>query len=143
MTKQELNPLLQRRLTELTECFDAPCVVNAPQIGQDLLGRNVNVTAFTDEAEYAGLPGFRRWSISQPVYLADEFDFVLMFACERRGVEVFSALRVLTHFHYDTPVVVVAPKAGAARLLTALKRFEMTEHELFDDTVLLANFELP
>lgn len=137
-----LDENLQRRLTDLADCFDHPCIVNAPTIAQELLGRNSQVSAFTDEPEFADLPGFRLWSITQPVYVADSFDFVLMVVDARvRPAEVFSALRVLTHFHFDTPVVVAAPTA-IPRLAGALERFDMTQVAV-DEWVLFANFELP
>ncbi len=138
-----MTDTLQRRLTEITECFDAPCVVDGARIAQELLGRGSNVAAFTDELEFAELPSFRRWSIAQPVYVADEFDFVLMFAGDRRPAEVFAALRVLTHFHYDTPVVVVLATPGNARMVAGLERFDVVERACIDGISVLSNFELP
>ena len=126
-TPRTLDDRLQRQLSDLAECFDAPCLVDAPLLAQDLLGRNRDVSAFTDQSDFAELPGFRRWSVAQPIYVADEFDFVLLIARDRVPSEVFSAMRVLTHFHYDTPVVVVTPKASASRVGAAMERFELVE----------------
>lgn len=142
-TRHKLDTSLIRRLCDLTECFDAPCVVNAPSITQELLGRNHAVSGFTDEDEVVDLPGFRRWSLGQPVYVADDFDFVLLVAPDRRPAEVFSGLRVLTHFHYDRPVVVLTLKANAGRFVSALERFDVAPRESNGDWVILANFELP
>ena len=98
---------------------------------------------FTDRTEFEHLPGFRRWKISQPIYLEDEFDFVVVVPePEVRGTELYAALRVLCHFRFETPVLVVVDDTRAARLAAALEPFDVRTAEVADAKVLV-NFELP
>jgi hypothetical protein len=130
-------------LADLVECFDHPCVVEAPYVGQELHRRGTPCAVFTDRTEFEHLPGFRRWNLRKPIYLTDEFDFVVVAPdAEVRGPELYAALRVLCHFHYETPILVVVQPQRAARLSAALEPFDVRVDTLGEATVLV-NFELP
>lgn len=130
-------------LAGITACFDAPCIVGAPRLARELIGLNLDVTAFTEEIEFAGLPRFRKWSLAKPVYVTEAFDFVLVAAEDVEPPELFSALRVLSHFHYDMPALILAPKEAASRFEKALDRFDVRVRETAGDVAVLSNFELP
>lgn len=141
--QSRINESTRTHLADLAECFERPCIVEAPYLGQELHRRGVRCAVFTDESEFEQLPGFRRWDIRHPIYVADEFDFVILNPDpEVRGPELYAALRVLCHFRYETPVVIVVDPGRAARLAAALEPFDVRVDALVDATILV-NFELP
>lgn len=142
--QHRMSEAMRRRFADLAECFDRPCIVDSPMLAQELLGRNVAATGFTDEPGFADLPGFRHWSLNAPVYVADEFDFVFVLLDDQtRGPELFHALRVICHFHFDTAVVLAAPSGTGGRPVSALEPFGVQLRESTDDLVVWSNFELP
>lgn len=145
-----------RDLADLVECFSRPCLVRAPHLAQELHRRGVGAALFDDGDDVPPLPGLRKWSPDQPVYVADEFDFVYFDASDiRRGPVVFNALRIVAHFRYDTPIAVAVDPERAQQVAGALEPFRagpqlgenLAAHSIRcrdgSQRVLLANFALP
>lgn len=143
-------------LAELVDCFENPCCVCTPMLAQALLERGREVALFDVDERFSSLPGFRKWDLERPVYLDEEFDFVIcdppFFNVSLR--QLFHAMRTLTHFRYDLPLAMTYLSRRKGAFLRAMGDFELVDtgyrprYETVEDSAkneiaLFANFELP
>jgi len=116
-------------LVELVDCFENPCCVCTPMVAQAMLERGREVAIFDIDERFSSMPGFRRWDLEQPVYLNEEFDFVIcdppFFNLSLR--QLFHAMRTLTHFRYDTPLAITYLMRRSAAFVRAMGHFEMVD----------------
>lgn len=142
-------------LADLVDCFENPCCVRTPMLAQALLERGREVALFDVNERFTSLPGFRKWDLERPLYLNEEFDFVI---CDPSFHNVslrqlFHALRTLTHFRYDQPLAITYLTRRKGPFLRAMADFNLADtgyrpgyasvEETPDEISLFANFELP
>ena len=104
------------------------------------------VAVFDTDASASRLKDFRRWDVKTPVYVSSEFDLVVCAAQEDLD-QLFHALRVVCHFDFTRPVLLVQPEERALVALDHLEQFGMrvraTRNVKGRKVAYLSNFDLP
>lgn len=95
-------------LADLAGSFERPCCLCAPTVGAELHRRGRIVRVLDIDRRFANLYGFMEWNVYRPRRLDEEFGVIL---CDPPFFNVslsqlFSALRVLSHFDLARPVAV-------------------------------------
>lgn len=120
-------------LADFVQSFSRPCCLCAPLLGKTLTDRGVAVKILDIDERFASLPGFQRYNIYRPIWIEDEFDFIL---CDPPFYNVslsqlFTAIRKLAHFNYQQPLLISYLKRRTANLLGTFRPFNLVETGYF------------
>ncbi len=90
------------RLADRLESFESPCCLCAPRVAEELHRRGRAVTCLDLDERFGHLPGYRRYDLTRPDWLAERFGVIL---CDPPFFNV--SLTVLRHAirqlaHHDT-----------------------------------------
>jgi hypothetical protein len=107
--------------------WPAPCCLCAPLLGQRLVSRGVAAAILDVDERFAALSGFRRYDLYRPEWIDREFDVIL---CDPPFFNVslsqlFTAVRKLSHFRFDQPLMISYLHRRAESLLGTFAPFGM------------------
>lgn len=96
------------RLADAVAGFASPCCLCCPMLGRTLAGRGVPVTILDVDERFADAPGFERYDVYRPHWLARRFGLII---CDPPFFTVslsqlFTALRQLSHNDFTQPLLV-------------------------------------
>ncbi len=94
-------------LADFLSRYAHPCCLCAPMVGRRLAESGCRVTILDSDERFAGVPGFRRYDLYRPEWLADRFDLIL---CDPPFFRValsdlFRAVRQLSHNDFRQPML--------------------------------------
>jgi hypothetical protein len=105
--------------------WPAPCCLCAPMLGRRLVECGVEVTILDIDERFADTRGFRRFDVLRPEWLGQEFGLIV---CDPPFFNVtfsqlFDALRVLSRYRWDQPLLLSYYKRREASLLATFAPF--------------------
>jgi hypothetical protein len=105
--------------------WPSPCCLCAPLLGQRLARRGVVVSVLDVDERFVAAPGFRRYDLYRPEWLDAEFGIIL---CDPPFFnlslsQLFAAIRKLSHFRFDQPLLISYLHRRAASLLGTFAPF--------------------
>jgi hypothetical protein len=118
-------------LADFLSAFQNPCCLCAPVVGKVLSERGANVSILDVDERFANVRGFRRYDISRPEWIGDEYDVIL---CDPPFFKVslsqlFTAIRLLSHHDYTQPLLIAYLKRRERNLLGTFARFDLQPTE--------------
>lgn len=143
-------------LADFAEMYEHPCILCAPTLGRELVRRGKTPAILDIDERFQATPGFRKFDIKRPVYTSEVYDIVIVdppfFNVSLS--QLFHALRVLTHYDFEHPVLVTYLARRAHAFKAAMKPFKFEEvgfapqYESVvpgpkNDIVFFANFDAP
>jgi hypothetical protein len=122
------RPTLAHLADFIEQGFTRPCCLCAPLLGQALVERGVGVTILDRDERFAQLPGFRRYDLFHPLWLAESFDLIV---CDPPFFQVslsqlFTAIRMLSHYNLSQPLLVSYLRRRSANLLGTFSPFNLS-----------------
>lgn len=116
-------------LADFAEMFANPCILCAPTLGRELVKRGHSPVILDIDERFSSTPGFRKFDLKRPVYTSDVYDIVI---CDPPFFNVslsqlFHAMRVLTHFEFETPILVSYLSRRGTALKSAMQPFKLEE----------------
>lgn len=115
-------------LVDFAEMFESPCLIFMADVGRELVKRGKKPAILDVDKRLSSIPGFRSFDLGRPVYTSDSFDLII---CDPPAnvshVQLFHALKVLTHFDFETPILVTTTPKRANAFKAVLSPFEMRE----------------
>ncbi len=134
-------------LSELVTCFENPVCVYASGVASQVEKQGGRVAAFDVRGNATKLSGYRKWDVREPIYVANEFDLILCGADNANVDELFHAMRVVSHFDFDLPIVLVQPEDRVGAVVERMEPFGLkkcaTRVVEGRRIAYLANFDLP
>jgi hypothetical protein len=121
------RPTLEHLADFVQPRFSQPCCLCAPLLGQTLVERGVGVTILDRDERFARLPGFRRYDLYRPEWLAETFDLIIcdppFFAVSLS--QLFTAIRMLSHYDLGQPLLISYLHRRTANLLGTFAPFRL------------------
>ena len=121
------DPPTLTRLADFAQTFARPCCLCAPMVARELAGRGVTVRLLDTDERFASLPGYQHYDLYRPAWLDETFDLIL---CDPPFFRVslsqlFVALRTLSHFDFEQPLLLAYLTRRSDRLLGSLALFNL------------------
>ncbi len=112
-------------LARFAGAYSRVCCLCAPMVGQRLEELGSRPRTLDLDERFAHLQGFRRYDLYRPEWLEQEFDLIL---CDPPFFRVslsqlFTALRVLSHGHYDQKLMIAYLWRRTSAVVGSLSRF--------------------
>lgn len=119
------DPPTLSRLADFVANWENPRTVCAPMLGKTLVERGVPVAILDIDTRFASLPGYRTYDLYRPEWIDAEFGLIV---CDPPFFNVslsqlFDAMRQLSHFRLDQPLLVSYLSRRAEALLGTFHPF--------------------
>lgn len=121
------DPPTIERLAGLLAPYQRPLCLCAPTVAEELLRRGRAPRLLEIDARFAHLPGFLRWDLYRPRPLDERFDVIFCDPPFRKVTlaQLFTALRVLCHGDFATPILLCHLADRELDVRGALARFAL------------------
>lgn len=128
------------QFSSLLATFENPCILCAPTLAQTLqshqetIGQKRKISALDIDTRFEKLlPGFRFWNIYKPTNIEEKYDVIFcdppFFNCSLS--QLFSAIRLLSHFDYSQPIMICYLKRREQALLGTFAKFSIKPTGIF------------
>lgn len=119
------DPPTLNHLSHFVGAWPRVCCLCTPLLGKQLAAQGARVTVLDIDERFAAVPGFRRYDIYRPARLEAEFDLIV---CDPPFFNVslsqlFNAVRVLSHYRFDQPLLVAYLQRRAPAILGTFTLF--------------------
>jgi hypothetical protein len=107
--------------------YSFPCCLCAPTLGAELEKMGISVRTLDIDERFASLSGFRRYDITRPEWLGEEYGLII---CDPPFFNVslsqlYSAIRLLSRHDYSQPLAISYLTRRSTSLLKTFARFDL------------------
>lgn len=117
-------------ITVFASLFQNVACVGLDKIAQRLVDEGSNPSVLGLDESFEFIPGYRAWNLHRPVYIEPQFDVVIADVREIGVPQAFESIRILSHFNFETPIVLVHEAERAAAFSRIFEPFNLVPNTI-------------